>query len=69
MGNFVSDPSQVICRHCYFWRSGSSAIEKNPDLINNKETKFLRGLHVVSIFNAKQGESTAESQALSKALW
>jgi hypothetical protein len=47
----------------------ATALDKNPDLINNKETKFLRGLHVVGIFNAKQGESTLSSQELTKALW
>lgn len=47
----------------------AAAIEKNPGLINSKETKFLRNLHVVGIFNAKKGESTAASQELSKTLW
>jgi hypothetical protein len=47
----------------------ATALDKNPDLINNMETRFLRGLHVVGIFNAKKGESTTASQDLSKALW
>ncbi|RDS80966.1 hypothetical protein DWU99_18095 [Dyella psychrodurans] len=47
----------------------AAAIEKNPELINNRETKFLRELHVVGIFNAKQGENTAASNNLRKALW
>lgn len=47
----------------------AAAIEKNPYLINNRETKFLRELHVVGIFNAKQGESNAASKVLKKALW
>ena len=47
----------------------SVAIEKNVDLINNKETRFLRDLHVVGIFNPKKGEFTAASQELGKALW
>lgn len=47
----------------------ATAIDKNPDLKNNMETRFLRGLHVVGIFNAKKGESTAASQELTKALW
>ena len=46
----------------------STALVKNPDLINNKETKFLRGLHVVGIFNTRQGESTSASQELSRTL-
>ncbi len=44
------------------------AIEKNPDLRNNKETRFLRQIHVVGIFNAKQGESTSGSRRLRKPL-
>lgn len=47
----------------------AKAIEKNLDLINSKETKFLRTLHVAGIFNARQGESTAASKELSRALW
>ena len=46
----------------------ATCIDRNQDLINNKETKFLRSLHVVGIFNAKQGESTLASQELRKAL-
>nr|WP_199045497.1 hypothetical protein [Dyella sp. ASV24] len=47
----------------------AAAIEKNPDLVNNKETRFLRDLHVVGIFNPKQGESTTASKDLRRALW
>jgi len=47
----------------------ATAMDKNPDLINNKETKFLRKLRVFGIFNAKQGEATSSSQELRKALW
>lgn len=47
----------------------ATTLDKNPELINNMETKFLRGLHVTGIFNAKQGESTSASQWLSKTLW
>lgn len=47
----------------------ATALCKNPDLINNRETKFLRGLHVVGILNAKKGESTKASQKFKKALW
>lgn len=46
----------------------AAAIEKNPDLINTKETLFLRNLHVVGIFNAKQGESTKDSKELGRTL-
>lgn len=47
----------------------AAAIERNPELINNKETRFLRNLHVVGLINAKKGESNGSSQALSKALF
>jgi hypothetical protein len=47
----------------------AAAIQKNPNLNNDKETKFFRNLHVVGKFNANQGESTAASQELSKTLW
>lgn len=46
----------------------AEAIQKNPNLINTKETSFLRELHVVGIFNAKKGEATASSRELSKTL-
>ena len=46
----------------------AEAIEKNPELFNTKETMMLRSLQVRGIFNAKQGESTAASKELSKAL-
>ena len=45
------------------------AIEKNIGLINNKQTKFLRQIHVIGFFNAKKGKSTFASQQLSKTLW
>ena len=47
----------------------ATALEKNPALINTRETMFLRGLHVKGIFNSIQGESTSASQELSRALW
>ena len=47
----------------------ANAIEKNPGLINNKQTKFLRQIHVAGFFNAKKGESTSASQQLCKTLW
>jgi hypothetical protein len=46
----------------------SQALEKNPNLYNTKETRYLRKLHVVGLFNATQGEATKQSRALSKAL-
>jgi hypothetical protein len=45
------------------------AIDKNPELINNKQTKFLRQIHVAGFFNANKGESTYASQQLRKTLW
>jgi hypothetical protein len=47
----------------------AAAIEKNEDLINNKETFFLRNLHVRGIFNAQQGEANYSTQSLTKTLW
>ncbi len=47
----------------------SAAIERNPDLINSRKTRFLRELHVVGLFNSKKGESTKASQSLSATLW
>jgi hypothetical protein len=46
----------------------SEAINKNQDLINNKETKFLRSIHVPGLFNSKQGEASKSSRLLRKAL-
>lgn len=46
----------------------SCSIRKNPDLINNKETKFLRGIYVPGIFNARRGDATGDSTELGKAL-
>jgi len=46
----------------------AKALAENPDLINNKETRFLRQIRVVGILNAKQGEATAASARLHKAL-
>jgi len=44
------------------------AISKNPKLINNKETKFLRQIRVTGILNAEIGESTSASTALRRTL-
>ena len=46
----------------------AQAIDKNSRLINNKETRFLRKIHVVGVFNAGQGEATSDSACLHKAL-
>lgn len=46
----------------------AAALEKNSTLINNKETYFLRNIHVSGIFNPRQGEATLASQELAKAL-
>jgi hypothetical protein len=47
----------------------TTAIEKNENLINNKETRFMRNIHVVGFFNATKGEATKASQLLNLALW
>jgi hypothetical protein len=47
----------------------AAALERNPKLANNKETRFLRKIHVTGIFNARKGGATKDSQALSKTLW
>jgi hypothetical protein len=47
----------------------ATCIERNSKLANNRETRFLRKIHVVGIFNAKQGEAHAAARALSKTLY
>ncbi len=47
----------------------AAAIEKNPSLINTKETRFLRNISIAGIFNAKKGKPTKPSRELKKALW
>jgi hypothetical protein len=47
----------------------AAAIEKNPGLKNNKQTKFLRSMHVVGILNSRKGEATKSSSELVKVLW
>ena len=47
----------------------AEALRKNENLKNNKETKFLRGIHVVGIFNATQGEATNASKVLKDVLY
>jgi hypothetical protein len=46
----------------------AAALERNSKLKNNKETSFLKKIHVTGIFNATQGGSTKPSRALNKAL-
>jgi hypothetical protein len=47
----------------------AAALEKNPRLINTKETRFLRKISVVGIFNAKKRKPPKASQYLRKTLW
>jgi hypothetical protein len=47
----------------------AAAIEKNPGLINNKLTRFLRNIHVVGVFNAGKGKRPTASQELRRTLW
>lgn len=46
----------------------AEALSSNPNLINSKETRFLRNIRVVGLLNPEQGESTAASSKLRKAL-
>jgi hypothetical protein len=47
----------------------AAAIEKNPHLLNAKETRFLTQIRVTGILNAKKGEATNASKLLAKTLW
>lgn len=47
----------------------TTAIQKNPNLVNNKETRFLRRIHVTGLLNSTRGESTTPSRLLNKTLW
>ena len=47
----------------------TTAIQKNPDLVNNKETRFLRRIHVTGMLNSTRGELIKPSRLLNKALW
>jgi len=47
----------------------AAALDRNGMLLNNKETTFLRRIHVTGIFNAKQGGATTDSRALCRTLW
>jgi hypothetical protein len=46
----------------------AAALEKNRELINNKETRFLREIHVLGILNAKKGKPPKSSQLLKQTL-
>jgi hypothetical protein len=47
----------------------AAALQKNPNLINSQNTKYLKDLHVTGIFNSKPGESTKDSTELKHAIW
>jgi hypothetical protein len=47
----------------------AAAIDKNPDLINNRKTRFLRNIHIRGILNAERGEATKDSALLRATLW
>lgn len=44
------------------------ALQKNPKLINERSTLFLKYMHVVGLFNPKPGEAHGASQSLKRAL-
>jgi hypothetical protein len=46
----------------------AAALKSNPSLYNIKKTKMLSDLWVRGLFNPKQGDSTAASQALKASL-
>ncbi len=46
----------------------ASALQKNSNLINQKQTRFVRELHVRGLFNARQGEADDHSNILKRAL-
>lgn len=47
----------------------ATALQKNPKLINQQNTHFLKYLHVVGLFNPKIGESHACSKKLKQAIF
>lgn len=47
----------------------AAALERNSKLKSNKQTSFLRRIHVAGVLNAKQGGATKDSRALCRALW
>ncbi len=44
----------------------ATALQKNRELINNKQTRFLRKVHITGAFNAKHGEATSRSSKFCK---
>lgn len=54
-----------------FWEKWliATSLQKNSDLINEKNTAFLRNLHVTGIFNPSKGESNSNSKELGRALY
>ena len=46
----------------------ASALQKNPEMINDKNTFFCRNVHVTGIFNPTHGGATAASRKLKKTL-
>ena len=50
------------------WLIGE-AFQKNVNIINIRDTKFLKDLHVKGVFNAKHGESDNSSKELRRAVW
>lgn len=47
----------------------ATALQKNPKLINKKQTFFLKKLHVTGVFNPTKGEATRESGEFKKAIF
>ena len=47
----------------------ASALQKNPKLVNQQNTHFLKYLHVVGLFNPKVGEAHNCSMELKRAIF
>jgi hypothetical protein len=47
----------------------TTALQKNPKLVNNKETYFLKNIHVTGVLNSGRGVSTSASRKLTLALY
>jgi hypothetical protein len=47
----------------------ASALQKNPKLMNQQNTHFLKYLHVVGLFNPKVGEAHTCSMELKRAIF
>ena len=46
----------------------ASALQKNPEMINDKKTYFLRNICVTGLFNGERGKATKSSSELKRAL-